>query len=181
MCVSTQVRHVWRGETLRRVSIQFRFIAPRWESRTSCQDESLRVRCCNERVPIHYHQVSHGEQGIGQQTSVTCKGCTGVSLPEMRQARVLLRNAFFLALTEAVIAHAAWWAWRGDTILAVFDLRCAYFHAEEKRDTFVEVLDYLLAEVRFVVRTRPVATWGDALGRGHELWTSSRATRSRPW
>ena len=51
-----------------------------------------------------------------------------------------------LALVKAVIAHAARWTERRDTVVAVFDVRRAYFYAEEKRDTFVELPDYVPAE-----------------------------------
>ena len=47
-----------------------------------------------------------------------------------------------LALVYAVIAHAARWTGRGDTVVAVVDGRRAYFYAEEKRGTFVELPDY---------------------------------------
>ena len=53
-----------------------------------------------------------------------------------------------LALVKAVIAHAARWAESEDIVVAVFDVRRAYFYAEEKRDTFVELPDYVLAEFR---------------------------------
>ena len=41
-----------------------------------------------------------------------------------------------LALVKAVIAHAARRAESEDIVVAVFDVRRAYFYAEEKRDTF---------------------------------------------
>ena len=41
-----------------------------------------------------------------------------------------------LALVKAVIAHAARLAESEDVVVAVFDVRRAYFYAEEKRDTF---------------------------------------------
>ena len=53
-----------------------------------------------------------------------------------------------LALVKAVIAHAARWAEHEDVVVAVFDVRRANFHAEEKRDTFVELPDYVPAEFR---------------------------------
>ena len=53
-----------------------------------------------------------------------------------------------LALVKAVMAHAARWVERGDTVVAVFDVRRAYFYAEEKSDAFVELPDYVSAEVR---------------------------------
>ena len=53
-----------------------------------------------------------------------------------------------LALVKAVIAHAAWLAESEDIVVAVFDVRRAYFHAEDKRDTFVELPDYVPAEFR---------------------------------
>ena len=51
-----------------------------------------------------------------------------------------------LASVKAVIAHAARWAKREDMVVVVFDVRWAYFYAEEKRDTFVEFPDYVPAE-----------------------------------
>ena len=42
-----------------------------------------------------------------------------------------------------VIAHAFRRAEGEDTVVAVFDVRRAYFYAEEKRDTFVELPDYI--------------------------------------
>ena len=53
-----------------------------------------------------------------------------------------------LALVKAVIAPAARRAESEDIVVAVFDVRRAYFYAEEKRDTFVELPDYVPAEVR---------------------------------
>ena len=53
-----------------------------------------------------------------------------------------------LALVKAVIAHAARRAESEDVLVAVFDVRRAYFYAEEKRDTFVELPDYGPAEFR---------------------------------
>ena len=48
-----------------------------------------------------------------------------------------------LALVKAVTAHAARWAERGDSVVAVFDVRRVYFYAEGNRDTFVELPDYM--------------------------------------
>ena len=53
-----------------------------------------------------------------------------------------------LALVKAVIAHAAQRAESEDIVVAVFDVWRAYFYAEEKRDTFVELPDYVPAELR---------------------------------
>ena len=53
-----------------------------------------------------------------------------------------------LASVKAVIAHAARRAESEDIVVAVFDVRRAYFYAEEKRDTFVELPDYLPAAFR---------------------------------
>ena len=78
-----------------------------------------------------------------------------------------------LALVKAVIAHAARWAESGDIVVAVLDVRRAYFYAEEKRDTFVELPDYVPAKFRTthvgklreaLCETRPAAaSWGDEL------------------
>ena len=47
-----------------------------------------------------------------------------------------------------MIAPAARRAESEDIVVAVFDVRRAFFYAEEKRDTFVELPDYVLAEIR---------------------------------
>ena len=76
-----------------------------------------------------------------------------------------------LTSVKAVIAHAARRAESEDIVVAVFDVRRAYFHAEEKRDTFVDLPDYVPAEIRTthvgklrkaLHGTRPAAaSWGD--------------------
>ena len=53
-----------------------------------------------------------------------------------------------LALVKPVIAHAARLAGSEDIVVPVFDVRRAYFYAEEKRATFVELPDYVPAEFR---------------------------------
>ena len=53
-----------------------------------------------------------------------------------------------LALVKAVIAHVARRADQNDTFLAVFDVRRAYFHVEEKRDIVVELPESAPADVR---------------------------------
>ena len=53
-----------------------------------------------------------------------------------------------LALVKAVIAHAARRAESEDIVMAVFDVRRAYFYAAEKRETFVELPDYVPADFR---------------------------------
>ena len=50
-----------------------------------------------------------------------------------------------LALVKAVMAHPARWAERGDTVVAVFDVRRAYFYAEERDHVPV---DHVPAEFR---------------------------------
>ena len=81
-----------------------------------------------------------------------------------------------LALVKAVIAHAARRAESENIVVAVFDVRRAYFYAEEKRDTFVELPDYVPAEFRTkhdgklrkaLYGTRPAAaSWRDEMRRG---------------
>ena len=81
-----------------------------------------------------------------------------------------------LASVKAVIAHAARRAESEDTVVAVFDVRRAYFYAEEKRDTLVELPDYVPAEFRTthvgklrkaLYGTRPAAaSWGNELRKG---------------
>ena len=78
-----------------------------------------------------------------------------------------------LALVKAVIAHAARRAESEDIVVAVFDKQRAYFYAEEKRDTFFELPDYVPAEFRIthvgklrkaLYGTRPTAaSWRDEL------------------
>ena len=75
-----------------------------------------------------------------------------------------------------MIAHAARRAESEDIVVTVFAVRRAYFYAEEKRDTFVELSGYVPAEFRttHVVKlrkalygTRPAAaSWGDVLRKG---------------
>ena len=81
-----------------------------------------------------------------------------------------------LALVKAVIAHAARRAESEDIVVAVFDVRRACFFAGEKRDTFVELPDYVLAGFqtthvgklrKALYGTRPAAAlWGDELRKG---------------
>ena len=76
----------------------------------------------------------------------------------------------------ALIAHAARLAGSEDIVVVVFDVRRVYFYAKEKRDTFVELLDYVPAEVpgnacreaaQRMYGTRPAAaSWGDELRKG---------------
>ena len=75
-----------------------------------------------------------------------------------------------------MIAHAARRAESEDIVVAVFDVRRAYFYAEEKRDTFVELPDNVPAELRTthagklrkaLYGNRPsAASWGDELRKG---------------
>ena len=75
-----------------------------------------------------------------------------------------------------MIAHAARLAESEDIVVAVFDVRRAYFYAEEKRDTFVELPDYVPAEFpaahvgklrKALYGTRPAAaSWRDELRKG---------------
>ena len=77
---------------------------------------------------------------------------------------------------KVVIAHAALRAESEDIVVAVFDVRRAYFYAEEKRDTFVELPDYVLVEFwathvgklhKALYGTRPAAvSWGEELRTG---------------
>ena len=81
-----------------------------------------------------------------------------------------------LVLVNTVIAPAARWFERGDTVVAVFDVHRAYFHAEEKRDTFVELPDYVSGEFRALhvgklrkalyVSRPAAASWEDELRKG---------------
>ena len=77
---------------------------------------------------------------------------------------------------KVVIAPAARRAESEDIVVAVFDVRRAYFYAEEERDTFVELPDYVLAEFwathvgklrKALYGTRPAAvSWGEKLRTG---------------
>ena len=81
-----------------------------------------------------------------------------------------------LALVKAVVAHAARLAESEDIVVAVFGVRRAYLYAEEKRDTFVELPDYVFAEFRathvgklrkaLCGTRRAAASWGDELRKG---------------
>ena len=81
-----------------------------------------------------------------------------------------------LALVKAVIVNAARLDESEDIVVAVFDVQRAYFYAEEKRDTFVELPDYVPAEFQathvgklrkalYGTRTA-AASWGDELRKG---------------
>ena len=94
-----------------------------------------------------------------------------------------------LALVKAVIAHAARRAESEDIAVAVFDVRRAYFCAEEKRDTFVELLDYVPAEFgtthvgklrKALYGTRPLAaSWREELRKGFVSCSLTVGTVSR--
>ena len=81
-----------------------------------------------------------------------------------------------LASVKALIAHSARRAESEDIVMSVFDVRRSYFFAEEKRDIFVKLLDYVLAEFRTthvgklrkaLYGTRPAAaSWWDELRKG---------------
>ena len=51
-----------------------------------------------------------------------------------------------MALVKAVIAHAARRSESDNIVVAVFEVLRAYFYAEERRDTFVELPDCAPAE-----------------------------------
>ena len=79
-----------------------------------------------------------------------------------------------LALVKTMIAHARL-AESEDIVVAVFDVRRAYFYAAEKRDTFVQLPDYVPADFwtthvgklrKALYGTRPAASWGDELRKG---------------
>ena len=89
-----------------------------------------------------------------------------------------------LASVQAAIAHGARRAEREDIVVAVFDVRRAYFYAEEKRDTFVELPDDVPAGFRTthvgklrkaLYGTGPAAaSWGDELRKGARQLQSHR-------
>ena len=85
-----------------------------------------------------------------------------------------------------MIAHTARRAESEDIVEAVFDVRRAYFYAEEKRETpFVELPDYMLAEFwtthvgklrKALYGTRPAAaTWGDECRKDSSVAVSTLA------
>ena len=92
-----------------------------------------------------------------------------------------------LALVKAVNAHAARQAENEDVVMAVFDARRAQFHAEERRDTSVELPDYVPAKFRTthfgklrkaLYGTRPAAaSWGDELRNGLVCLTVGNVSR----
>ena len=72
-----------------------------------------------------------------------------------------------LALVKDVVARAARQAGQSNTVAAVFDVRRAYFHAEEHRDTLVELPDIMGDLRQALYGIRPAAaSWGDDLRRG---------------
>ena len=87
-------------------------------------------------------------------------GCTGVSRPR-RQTSTYFSGKPNSALAKAVFANAARRADQLDTVASVFDVRRAYFCAEDKRDTFVELSD-CEREVMYVIWL-VVTSWSDEL------------------
>ena len=85
----------------------------------------------------------------------------------------------------AVIAHAARLAKSEDIVVVVFDVRRVYFHAEEKRDTFVELQEYVPAEFRAThvgkLRKALYGTRPAAASRRDELRKGARQLQSHRW
>ena len=135
------------------------------------------IRCCGERMPCHSHQMgSQSTRGPMTLLSYVLGG-----LPRSSVIVAVTNTSPFSetpdpALVKAVIAHAARRAEGEDIVVAVFDVRRAYFYAEEKRDTFVELPDCVPAEFRTthvgklrkaLYGTRPAAaSWRDELRKG---------------
>ena len=69
-----------------------------------------------------------------------------------------------MALVEAAIAHAARLAESEDIVVAVFHVRRAYFYAEEKRDTFVELPESYAKHCTELAKA--AASWGDESRKG---------------
>ena len=99
-------------------------------------------------MSCHSHQMGHSQQGSDDAPQIRTKWAA----QEFR-GRCCDKHEHFsetpdLALVKAVIAHAALRAESEDIVVAEFDVRRAYFHAEEKRDTFVELPDHVPAEFK---------------------------------
>ena len=140
-------------------------------------DVVARYDAAEKRMPCHSHTVNKGSDDAPQLRA-------GWVAQEFR-GRCGDKHEYFsetpdLALLKAVIAHAALRAESEDI---------AYFYAEEKRDTFVELPDYVPAEFRatHVVKlrkalygTRPTAaSWGDELRKGLVSCNLTAGTVSR--
>ena len=114
------------------------------EERLHRQDGSLRrcptIRCCGERMPCHSHQMGH--KGSDDAPQLRARWVAQEFRGRCGDKQEYFSETPDLALVKAVIAHAARRA------VAVFDVRRAYFCAEEKRDIFVELPDFVPAEFR---------------------------------
>ena len=180
MCSSTQTWHPGGGWALRRIRHSFGPPCQDGGERLHRQDGSLR-RCPTIRTLRRKDAVSFAPDG-----SAVNKGSD--EAPQLRARRVAQefrgrcgdKHENFsetpdLAVVKAVIAHEARRAENENIVVAVFDVRRAYFYAEEKRDTFVEFPDYVPAEFRTthvgklrkaLYGSRPAAaSWGDELGK----------------
>ena len=135
------MRYSGSGGTLRRVRSSF---GP------SRQDE--RPRHCLLGPTLHRKVVESFAPGGSWQT----KG--GTTKPQKRatwvaqafRGRGETKHEYIsetpdLASLKAGIEHAARWTGCGDTSVAVFDVRQAYFYTVEQRDFFVELPDYVPA------------------------------------
>ena len=121
------------------------------------------------RVQTTLHTCEPG--GLHRSSVVVIVTNTSTSLRHM-----ICSETLDLASVKAVIAHAARRAESEDIVVAVFDVRRAYFYAEEKRDSFVELPDYVFARFRTthvgklrkaLHGTRPAAaSWRDELRKG---------------
>ena len=109
----------------------------KWESMTSFRDLMLRKKGAVLSAP----SGSQSTRGPMTHLSYVLGG-----LRQEFRGRCGDKHEYFsetpdLALVNAVIAHAARLAESEDIVVTVFDVRRAYFYAEEKRDTFVELPD----------------------------------------
>ena len=124
-------------------------------------------------MPCHSHPVSPANKGSDDNPQIRARWVAGEIRCRGGDKHECFSETPDLALVKAVVAHAARWAEHEDVFVAAFDVRRAYFHAEEKRDIFVELPHYMPAEFRAthvgktLYGTRPAAaTWRDELRKG---------------
>ena len=136
--VSTNVVS-WGRLSIAKSSTQLRSIVPRWRRRISwTRWESMTLF----RDPMLRRKDSVSFTPGGSQSTRDL-----MILPRYVPGGSL-RNSVVVAVinTSTSQRYLIWRAESEDVVVAVFDVRPAYFYAKEKRDTFVELPDYVPSE-----------------------------------
>ena len=147
------------------------------------------IRCCEERKPCDCTRWVTVNKGSDDAPQLRARWVSQEFRGRYGDKHEYFTETPDLASVKAVIAHAARRAESEDIVVAVSDVRRAYFHAEEERDTFVELPDYVPAEFRTMhvgklrkalCGTRPAAaSWRDELTKGLVSCSLTVGTASR--